>query len=238
MRKIQFATGQFYHVFNRGVEKRDIFLDDKDYSRFLLGLTEFNTVNPVELFMIKKYGKKTESSPLVRPGLLLGRPGLTIQPFVKIHGFCLMPNHYHLLLEQIQDGGISSFMQKLGTGFSMYRNMKYGRVGPLFQGRFKAILIDEEVYLTHLLRYIHLNPVELIEPKWKENGIKNWKKANKFLDSYKWSSFHEYNGKTMYPDIVKNDFLLDLVGGFEGHRQFVKEWLVKDAEEISDLTFE
>ena len=225
MRKVEFANGHLYPIYNRGVEKRDIFLDESDYQRFLTGLTEFNTPSPVNIALIKhsKIGTLIKKSP---------------DFLVKIHAFCLMPNHYHLLLEQVRDNGISDFMQKLGIGYVMYRNVKYGRVGPLFQGRFKAKLIEEEIYLTHLLRYIHLNPVELIEPKWKEKGINDWKKVLKFLDSYKWSSKHDYNGKQTYPNIVSTEFLLELLGGPKGHREFINEWLLKDLAEISSLLIE
>ncbi len=94
---------------------------------------------------------------------------------VEILCFCLMPNHFYLILKQLIEGGILLFMQKL-AGYVYYFNLKFKRIRSLFQGKFKAIEIDNENYLLHLSRYQHLNPLELIEPDWKEDGIKNLKK--------------------------------------------------------------
>src|SRR3989338_2716458 len=157
MRKIQFAEDQFYHIYNRGVEKRNIFNKEWDYFRFLTGLAEFNTTASVDLKLLLEDKYKNWPSTIIKSKIWKEGEGL-----VKIHAFCLMPNHYHLFVEQIREGGISAFMHKLAVGYSMYVNKKYERVGPLFQGPFKACLVDNETYLTHLLRYIHLNPVDLI----------------------------------------------------------------------------
>ncbi len=179
MRKSIFINDHLYHIFNRGVEKRTIFLDDKDYRRFLFGTEVFNdvnsTINLIRLFNERHLErhpmslKKTEKDPLV-----------------KIICFCLMPNHFHFVLKQIKDGGISKFMQKLGIGYTKYFNQKYERSGVLFQGKFKSVLINRNNYLNYLTQYIHSNPLELIEPNWKERGIKNYHRAENFLNSYRW----------------------------------------------------
>jgi len=197
MHKPKFENRHFYHVYNRGVEKRDTFMDDHDRFRFIHDLYEFNDTAPA--------GKFSE----VRPPIVVGKHKRDM--LVKIHVFCLMTNHYHLILEQIKDGGIVQFMKKLGTGYAMYFNEKYTRVGPLFQGRFKAILVDEDRYLSHLSRYIHLNPFELIEPKWQEVRIQNWDKAREFLETYRWSSFMDYIGKKNFPSITSRDFIYKLI---------------------------
>jgi len=226
MRKVQLANNQFYHVYNRGVEKRDIFLSEIDFSRFIFGLGAFNTNLPVNL---KLYSSS--------PDLEIRRNfGIPHHPLVKVHSFCLLRNHYHVLLEQMVDNGISNFMKKLGVGYSMYFNMKHERVGPLFQGRFKAKFVDDEVYLTHVLRYIHLNPIEIIDPAWKESGIKSWKKSLEFLKSYKWSSYNDYSGMHIFPNVVTTDFLLNLLGGPDEHIHFLKSWLMKDLESIQNYT--
>ena len=133
----EFAPDQYYHVYNRGVEKRIIFVDDQDYTVFI-GL-------------MKKY--------LVGSDKLRGRH--TQKPIgeeVKLLSYCLMPNHFHLLLYQTSESGVTKFMRKLATGYAMYFNDRYNRVGTLFQGRYKASHIDEDAYIQHISRYIHMNP--------------------------------------------------------------------------------
>jgi putative transposase len=111
---------------------------------------------------------------------------------VDIGAYCLMPNHFHLLLKEKTENGISLFMQKLMTAYTMYFNKKNGRNGALFQGTFKAEHLANDNYLKYMYSYIHLNPIKLIDPTWRENGIKNQSKTEKFLEQYKHSSYSEY----------------------------------------------
>ncbi len=191
MKRPQFINNHFYHVFNRGVDKRKVYMENKDYSRFLYGLRDFNDKNSsVNLHrLIKK-----ESN-----GISVGYPMSNRidekdrEPLVKIHCSCLMPNHFHLIFEQLEDGGISSFMQKLGIGYTKYFNEKYERSGVLFQGKFKAILIDRDEYLNYLMQYIYMNPLDLFELGWKENGLKDWRKAKQFLEDYRWTNCKNFD---------------------------------------------
>ncbi len=123
------------------------------------------------------------------------------EPVVKIHCSCLMPNHFHFILEQKEDGGITSFMHKLGTGYTKYFNQKYKRSGSLFQGRFKAILVNRDEYLNYLKQYIYMNPLDLSESGWKENGLKDWKKAKQFLKDYRWANCKNFDE---YDDFLKS----------------------------------
>ncbi len=169
-RKISFSIGYFYHIYNRGVEKRDIFIEDRDYIRFLRILSVFNNV------------ERCRSS----------YRGPTSQKLVGVLCYCLMPNHFHLILTPLVENGIQKFMQKVNTGYAMYFNEKYKRTGALFEGRYKATIIETDSYFTYLTKYIHLNPLKLIYPEWKEKGIQNWKKACKFVENYRWSSLKYY----------------------------------------------
>ena len=246
MRETIFANHCFYHIYNRGVEKRKIFLDEEDYLRFIHDLFEFNDINPSPPFInrLKRGGdKKTIGLPTAnsfskgtRGPVPISRPPRKL--LVKIHTFSLMPNHFHLILEQLVDGGIPLFMKKLGGGYAWYFNLKYDRVGPLFQGRFKAIQIEDEKYLLHLSRYQHINPVELIEPKWKEGGIKEWKKVDKFLENYRWSSYQDYIGKKNFPSVTNRELINSHFETPEEYKKFIKDWLVEDIEEIEDLVLE
>ena len=105
-----------------------------------------------------------------------------------------MPNHFHLFLKEIRDGGISLFMQKVMTGYTMYFNKKSERTGSLFGSTFKSEQIDRDVYGKYILSYIHLNPVKIIDSTWKEHGLKDFNKAKIFLENYRWSSYLDYRG--------------------------------------------
>ncbi len=217
MRKPKFADGQVYHIFNRGVEKRTIFLDDDDYFRFIHNLFEFNDEDPV-LNVNYYFNPKTmnvESRHLKRekkPRNLL----------VEILLFTLMPNHYHLLLRQKREGGIVKFMQKFGTGYTMYFNQKYDRVGGLFQGRFKAVLINNDVHFIHLPQYIHTNPLSL-----NYGGST----SIEFLKNYRWSSFPDYIGIKNFPSITDREFLLDVFQGEKNYKKHTETWLKENNEE-------
>ena len=193
MRKIQFSKGHIYHLYNRGVEKRDIFGDDNDRWRFLQGLYLFNDVEASTNILWqaeRNFGRATFKT------IKNFSKTYKRKPLVRLMADCLMPNHYHLLVEEIVDGGISRFMHKLGTGYTNYFNEKRKRVGPLFQGRFKAVMIESQEQLEYLLVYINvINPGQLLEPSLKEGGIKNVKKIMRFADDYPWGTHQEYSGK-------------------------------------------
>lgn len=142
MRKVKFANGEFYHVYNRGTDKRTIFNDKYDFERFIQSMKEFNSVKPI--------GSLFENS-------FRDQLGVWDAKLVNIVAYCLNPNHFHLILEQRQKDGISRFMGRLGGGYVSHFNIKYKRAGTLFQGRFKAIHIDSNEYLLHLSAYVNLN---------------------------------------------------------------------------------
>ena len=180
--KPNIVGGNLYHVFNRGVEKRIIFSDDNDRLRFIKGLYEFNNRNPVTILGSANLRGRT-------PQVMGDRRQR--EELVEICGFCLMPTHFHLLVRPLCDDGLSLFMQKNGSGYTCYFNLKHKRVGPLFQGAYKAKLVDDDTYARQVFGYTHLNPAEFIQKDWKD-GIKDWPKVEKFLKKYRWSSFANY----------------------------------------------
>ncbi len=238
MQKPQFVNNHIYHIYNRGVEKRNVFIEDKNYLRFIHDLCEFNdtaSAIPSNVKFSLRNPSQIDSTNLehcleVEP--LNSEKRKTKKPLVEILAFCLMPNHYHLLVRQFVDNGVVKFMQKLGTGYTMYFNQKYERVGPLFQGRFKAVLLERDGHLLHLPYYIHLNPVELIEPKWKDRKIRNLKKVTRFLESYRWSSYPDYIGKKNFPSVTSREFLTDIVGDTKEYKKATEEWL-KDMDIVT-----
>src|SRR3989338_7919325 len=181
-RTFSFAPGEFYHIYNRGTDKRIIFMSRSDRDRFLVLLYLANQSGPVDL--------KLQGSTLLE--ITEERTG---DPLVEIVAYCLMPNHFHLLIREVEEGGISKFMQKVTTGYTMYFNKRHDRSGSLFQGRFKATHIADDRYLRYLISYIHLNPVKLIEPKWKETGIADKVRAEQYLETYAPSSYLDYLDK-------------------------------------------
>ena len=228
MRKVQFAVGEHYHAYNRGVDKRDIFLGPRDYERFLYHLFSCNDTAPLLNSQFHYRGLASIVNLAVDKRNRL----------VDIVCFCLMSNHFHLLLRQRLEDGISKFMQKMGTAYTMYFNTGQQRNGSLFQGTFKAKHIDQDIYLKHLTRYIHLNPLEFFEHRWKDSGIVNINGAMKYIREYPWSSYRNFVGENKY------GFLLDskIIKGFYANRveyeQFVKDWTAEDKEFLGDYTIE
>ena len=149
----KFVENGIYHAYNRGVEKRKIFLDDQDYRVFLHLLKYY--LSPINL---------KADHPIVTTGnqnLLRPRPLKNLENEVELIAYCLMPNHFHLLLKQIPIDGMTKLLRRIATTYSLYFNRRYKRVGYLFQGNYKAVLIDNDPALLHISRYIHLNPQEL-----------------------------------------------------------------------------
>ena len=212
-RKITFAVGEYFHIYNRGVEKRNIFPYPKSYKRFLALLYLCNNTEIVDL---KIQGKTLHEIDVTKRHTNL----------VAISAYCLMPNHFHLLVKEIIENGISKFMQKLTTAYTMYFNKRQKRTGSLFESTFKAEHIDNDIYLKYLLSYIHLNPVKILDSKWKENGIQDRDAAKKFLENYAYSSFHDYSGKDRLEKMILSK--MSLPQYFETLTDFessVLEWL-------------
>lgn len=203
IRKTNLVPGEIYHIYNRGVDKRNIFLDESDKYRFVHDLFEFNDKNPAKNLTI--YLKNNANKEVGLPKL----KGGSREMMVEILAYCLMDNHFHLMVRQKTENGITEFMRKLGTGYTNYFNKKYDRSGSLFQGKFKSVNLNNNAHFLYLPIYIHLNPLDFNYPEWREGKIKNYKKAVDFLENYKWSSYVDYIGKKNFPSILSRDFLLD-----------------------------
>lgn len=185
LRKDPFVTGEYYHIYNRGVDKRVIFKSSRDYERFIMLLYVSNT--QTESFrldnLINQQHKTFDEIFILDKG----------EPLVSVGAWCLMSNHFHLLVRQEVDGGITKFMKKLGTAYAMFFNIKYQRTGALFGGLFKSKLIGiDDNYMRHLFGYIHINPLEIKFPEWKEQIERPSVEMKKFLESYRYSSYADY----------------------------------------------
>jgi putative transposase len=187
-----FVGGQYYHIYNRGSEKKPIFQGGKDRKRFLKTFLYYQIAGPKPRFSLYN-----PTHPL--------RNLDQSKKIVEIISFCLMPNHFHFLLKQNQEGGITEFMSKLSNSYTKYFNIKNNRVGPLLQGEFKSVPMETEEQLLHLSRYIHLNPLVsgLVED----------------LEQYDWSSYKEYiRGEA---GICEKDIILSFFKSPQAYQQFV-----------------
>lgn len=220
-RKVIFANDQIYHVFNRGIDRKPTFTNTRAYERAIQTVSFYQFAKPpirLSKYLISSVDQRYE----IMENLRKNHP-----PLCEIIAFCLMPNHFHFILKQKIQKGISIFTSNLTNSYSKYFNVRNQRVGPVFQGIFKAVLVESDEQLIHLSRYIHLNPVTsyIIKPEELEN--------------YPWSSYREYikatNGQISSPDIVLKQF-----PSREAYKKFVIDQVdyARELEKIKHLTFE
>lgn len=200
MRKHPFVIGEYYHVYNRGTDKRNIFVDEKDLSRFWESLFDFNQTRPIgsvyEFSFQKKIGEKNKKA----------------KPLIQFIAYCLNPNHFHFLVTPLQERGIEKFMQRLGNGYTKYFNNKYKRSGVLFQGKFRAKLVESNEYLLHLSAYINGN-----------------NKLGHRMSKLSKSSLAEFLDKASSIKLCNTDIVLEQFRNKKEYENFVTESL-KDVE--------
>jgi len=208
-RKVNFVEGEYYHIYNRGVDKRNIFSEKSDLARFFQSMDEFNTKNPIgslyENRFVKELGGRTSK-------------------LVEFIAYCLNPNHYHFILTPLIEKGIEKFMQRFGTGYTMYFNGKNKRSGSLFQGKFKSKHIDSNEYLLQVSSYVNLNNCD-------KNGI-----DEKTLSM---SSWIEYIQSTNV-NFCEKSIVLDQFKSKKEYREFALDsWknTCERKEEMDDLEF-
>ncbi len=221
LRKDPFITGEIYHLYNRGIDKRVIFKSKKDYERFmmLLYIANSNLEKPFRLDdLLNKQHKKFDEVLVLERGQLL----------VSIGVWCLMTNHFHIVVKQEIDGGITKFMKKLGTAYSMFFNIKYQRKGALFGGLFKSKLIGiDENYLRQLFGYIHINPLEIKFPDWEDMVNKPSFNMREFLQSYQYSSYIDYIGEErVEKNILNSKNFPDYFQTKQSFKDFVENYFI------------
>lgn len=219
----QFTENGIYHVYNRGVEKRDIFLDDQDYAVFLHLLKYYlSPIDPKGEHPLMEF----KNFSIVRP-----RPLANIEKEVNLIEYCLMPNHFHLIIQQISIDGVTKLLRRIATTYAMYFNKRYKRVGYLFQGPYKAVLVETDSYLLHLSRYIHLNPIDL---------------TRRELVNYPYSSYKYFIGSAragwVKPRIILDYFdkskLLPFLKTYPSYMEFVEKYPNDSKEIIGDIALE
>ncbi|HVM73298.1 MAG TPA: transposase [Candidatus Paceibacterota bacterium] len=181
------AAGETYHVFNRGAHKQAICTSAADYERLLLLLYLYNTPERVVTRdVLSKYSTKRHKNACFTD---IFRREYSEKSLVDILAYCLMPNHFHLIVRPKTDTSLQTFVQKVCVAYSMYFNTKYLHSGTIFQGRYKAVHVESDSQFRYLFAYVHLNPLDLLQSDWKEVGIRNERKARTFLSEYRYSSF-------------------------------------------------
>lgn len=189
-RNIAFEQGEYYHVYNRGVNHNPIFFADADWKHFqrLLYL-------------------RNDARGHIRPDRCKTKVLQDIdipESLVNIQAYTLMPNHFHLLLSENREGGISKFMSKLLTSYSMYVNKKYNRSGPLMCRPFRSKHVNSDEYLRWVISYIHLNPLAYVVPDWEEKGIDSLEEAKDCIRNYHFSSYVDYFEKQRDESVIIN----------------------------------
>ncbi|OGG64710.1 hypothetical protein A3J11_01985 [Candidatus Kaiserbacteria bacterium RIFCSPLOWO2_02_FULL_55_12] len=218
---------ELYHVMNHGVDERNIFLDTQDYARFVHDLYEFNDNAPALEFhhAISRTTNVGRTTSYIR------------ERIVDIHGWTLMKNHFHLLLSELIDGGMTLFLSKM-SGYARYYNKRHGRRGTLFQGRTKKVPVDEEAHALYILHYVHSNPLDYLSgaTEWRERdkgAISDIPRTLAYLEKYRWSSYLDYCGTSNFPSILTKTFFDGVFD--DDYASTFKEFLHDRVHEDEDL---
>jgi len=236
------VNDEIYHVVSRAVGDTVVFEDEKDFYRGIFSIYEFNNSKPVEIWERRRARNRFK----LQEKKLVGCPTPhqleytdNRERFVDILTFSFMPNHLHLIVKQLKDNGITEFMKKVNGGFANYFNKKYQRMGHLFN-KFRAVHIKDDEQLRNAFIYVHTNLISLIEPGWKEKGIKNPEKVIKFLENNKRHSYIDYLGRKAFPSVTQRDFLLEFMGGQKGCKIAIDDWVKykKGVKNFNAIIFE
>lgn len=221
-RKITFGVDEYYHVYNRGNDKRLIFIDDSDRNRFFHSLFLLNSTAPVEM----RYNGGLASVKIFDP-----KQREKSDTLVNIGAYCLMPNHFHLLIREKTENGLSTFMHKLLTSYTMYFNRKHKRTGSLFETTFKATHITDDNHLNYLFAYIHLNPVKIVQPNWPETEISGIEQTTEHLKNYPFSSYQDYLKMDRPEKAILNQAAFpDYFAQPKDFGVLIKDWMLYRAE--------
>jgi len=214
MREILLAEGEHYHIIGRGNNKEKIFLDDRDYSRFLFLILYFQSShNFINIGRNVTYFKNKKDFGIEQDKVDL----IVSNRYVELVNFCIMPNHYHLTVFNKTDKGISKYMQRVLNAYAKYFNTKYKQTGHVFQGPYKAVHISDDVQLQYLSTYIHKNPTEIKGENYK---------------TYKWSSYQDYIDKNRWGGLLKPEIITESFGSKNNYKNFVQDSPAKDWSQV------
>ena len=240
MRIEPFIIGDYIHVYNRGNRKAEIVRSEEDKWRFMQSLRFFNDSHSSQNILRQISLSKSDSDrprSVFETGWSPNWPEK--DPLVKILCYCLMPNHFHLLLKEIREGGMSKFMQKVGVGYTNYFNLKYQEVGSLFQGAYKGRTIkNKQSYLEYLSVYIQVINVLELFPGGFEKALEDIDEALRFVQKYSFSSYKDYIGLRRSL-IIDKDILGEIFSSVEDYKEFVRDVIKgRRCEILEDLKLE
>jgi putative transposase len=218
MRKEIIAPGEHYHIFNRGNNKQDIFLDNRDRARFLFLLIYlqspivFQNIGRQVTYFVKNRAFNISDEEILE---------ILKEKYVELINFALMPNHFHITVHELKEGGIAQYMQRVLCAFTKYFNTRYEKTGHLFQGPYKAVRIEDNDQLLYLSTYIHRNPREL--KKWKNKE-----------HEYEWSSYSDYLKENRWGQLLNTDIITEQFSEKEPYENFAKNSTAKQLQEYID----
>ncbi len=221
IRNVVLVNGQNYHIFNRAIDRQTIFKTRWEYKRAVATLKYYRFANlPIKFSQLLNLSEEQGQK-------IIKELTQKDEKLVEIIAYCLMPNHFHFMLKQLQDNGISKFIANLTNSYTKYFNMKHERKGHLFEGQFKAVLIESDEQLIHLSRYIHLNPVSSFIIKAEE------------LENYEWSSLKEYLGLSN-ESLYFKEIILSHFSNKDEYKLFLKDQIkyAQELDKIKHLTLE
>ncbi len=228
MRKTELAQGEYYHVFNRGTDRRDIFQDTEDFQRFFQSMEEFNSVEPIGSIYESSFNKISKVPQLGHPMSKLRDCSRNKEKLVEFVAYCVNPNHFHFILEQITERGIEKFMQRFGNGYTKYFNGKYKRSGVLFQGKYKSIHVATNEYLLRLSAYVNLN-----------DRVHNIPQLGHRMSKSSWDEY--VIGENAVNHFCKKDIVLEQFNSPHVYKEFAEEALeliLHNRAELKNIEYE
>ena len=218
--KADFATGQYYHVYTRGVDRRKVFMDKSDFERFFISLFLFNDKT------YKSIAGRGEDR-LLRRCFVETTQYDPREKLVDIVTFNLLTNQMHMILVPLQDDGISRFMHRVLMGYAQYFNKKNDRVGALFE-TYKAKVVTSQSYLEHMVPYTHLNTIDMFGLPWRDGLVENWEQAKRHLEEHRWSGHHVAMRRPQKLPVVSEEYLHKMYPTSEGYLEHLKGWITRE----------
>ena len=225
--------GSFFHLLNRGVEKRTIFSTNADYMRFVHNLHDFNDKhNVAQSYYIRRKQDFKENE-------IVGSQEK--EKIIDVLCWALMPNHPHIFVYERKEKNAGEFSRKVFGGYTMYFNEQNKRSGVLFQGKTKILRVVDDAHFLYLPFYIHLNPLDLFQSNWKEDGIKDINGAIKFLEEYRWLNLRDIisEGEGEFAHLTNKKLFFEMFHTDEKkYRKEFREWVIAKGYQRGFLSYE
>lgn len=233
MRKTPFVPGEYYHIYNRTILSVPEFQDNRNAERLALALLLANSTKSTKAFEFLRNNKNFS----IEDALKITREG---EKLVDVLCYSIMPDHYHLLVKELKENGISNFIRKCNISVAKYINIKNDRRGTLFESRFNAKHVGTNEYLLHLSLYIHLNPLDIISGKeWRTNNLQNWRATKEKLLEYPWSSLRAYLDSDNKDLIISGtEIILDQFDNSKDYELFLQDWSEDTLDKIKDIVID